>query len=122
MAEPPSTPAGTGASGRRAGWLRWRRVGWLVLGTLVLIVSTVAAVRQPPHPDALRPVPGWLDAGFWRWPVERNAFMRLPLPMTTTVRPQFLWLMRTMLTPTKISPMILHRIRRRNSIIITIAP
>ena len=49
-------------------------------------------------------------------------FMRLPLPMTTTVRPQFLWLMRTMLTPTKLSPTILPRIPRRNSIIITIAP
>jgi hypothetical protein len=47
--------------------------------------------------------------------------MRLPLPMTTTVRPQFLWLMRTMLTPTKIYPTIRHRILRRNSIIITIA-
>jgi len=42
--------------------------------------------------------------------------------MMIMVEPQFFWLMRIMLTPTKISPTILLLIRRRNSTIITIAP
>jgi hypothetical protein len=49
--------------------------------------------------------------------------MRLPQPMgtmLTMVSPQLSWLMRIMLTPTKISPTTLPRIRRRNFSIITI--
>ncbi|MBS0599656.1 MAG: hypothetical protein JSR94_00335, partial [Proteobacteria bacterium] len=52
---------------------------WLFLsGALLLVASTVAALLQPPHPDAWRVEPGWLSLDFWRWPIERNAFMRLP--------------------------------------------
>src|SRR5688572_21703005 len=58
---------------------RWDiRYYYLVLSALVLAASTVLAFRQMPSPDAFASW-RWDDAAWWRYPVERNAYKRLPV-------------------------------------------
>ncbi|QSA97709.1 YCF48-related protein [Methylococcus sp. EFPC2] len=57
------------------------RPGWLWFSLALLLTLSAGAVLQPPHPDPWRTTQGWhltsLDG--WRYPVEYNAFKRLPV-------------------------------------------
>ena len=79
-----SSPASAELPGEPRGGLSPSIAGALAL--LILALSTVCAVRQSPHPNAYRVTSGcekyaWPLAGAWgdwAYPVERNAFLRLP--------------------------------------------
>ncbi|PWV64614.1 YCF48-related protein [Plasticicumulans acidivorans] len=51
----------------------------LLGGALLLLVSTVLALRQPPRLDAWQPPASLLSVDGWSAPREYNAFMRQPL-------------------------------------------
>lgn len=53
-------------------------VRWMA-AALLLGISTFIAFRQEPRPDPLRPSSGLFSLDWWRYPVERNAFKRLPV-------------------------------------------
>lgn len=85
MATPPlkgiKKAQGEGQTGKgrvaRGRVLAWSRLPWLAAAVAVFAVATVTAILQPPHPDAYRTVrTGSLD--WWLYPIERNAFRRLP--------------------------------------------
>ena len=50
---------------------------WLGIAALVFAVGTGLALYQDPRPDPFQPVQT-LSPDWWRYPVERNAFKRLP--------------------------------------------
>ncbi|CAD6877555.1 hypothetical protein [Methylomonas albis] len=57
----------------------YRRPGfWLGLALTLALLSTVGAFRQASHPNAYRPLAAFPSWDFFRYPVERNAFRRLP--------------------------------------------
>ena len=75
---PPQQSATRARAGRRQGitWLS-RRAAWFSAALLVFVISTFIALTQAPRPDPYRPVVP-LSVDWWRYPVERNAFRRLP--------------------------------------------
>ncbi|TCO81753.1 photosystem II stability/assembly factor-like uncharacterized protein [Plasticicumulans lactativorans] len=85
--EPPA-PATSATGLRRLASTRfWRSRQGLcfALGVLLLVLASVLALRQPPHPDAWRVVQAVTSLDWWRYPLERNAFRRLPaIPATLT--------------------------------------
>jgi hypothetical protein len=68
------TEAKTLASGH---W-QSRSALWLGLALTLALLSTVGAFQQAPHRNAYRPAPKFLSWDYWGYPVERNAFRRLP--------------------------------------------
>ncbi len=54
-----------------------RRAAYLVIPAAVVVLSTIGAWVQAPRPDAYRD-PAPLSWQWWRYPVEWNAFKRLP--------------------------------------------
>jgi photosystem II stability/assembly factor-like uncharacterized protein len=51
---------------------------WLGLALMLALLSTVIAFQQAPHRNAFRPEPKLWSWDYWAYPVERNAFRRLP--------------------------------------------
>ncbi|MDT4290026.1 YCF48-related protein [Methylomonas sp. MO1] len=51
---------------------------WLGWALMLALLSTVIAFQQAPHRNAYRPEPKLLSWNYWAYPVERNAFRRLP--------------------------------------------
>ncbi|MGR8930231.1 MAG: YCF48-related protein [Gammaproteobacteria bacterium] len=49
-----------------------------ILALFVAIAMTLFAWLQAPHPDAFRTEPAWISWDYWAYPIERNAFRRLP--------------------------------------------
>lgn len=68
------TEATTSASGH---W-QSRPALWLGLALTLALLSTVGAFQQAPHRNAYRPATKFLSWDYWGYPVERNAFRRLP--------------------------------------------
>ena len=59
---------------------RWLLPVFNVLLALAATLSfTLFAFIQDPHPDAFRAEPTWTSLDFWKYPIERNAFRRLPV-------------------------------------------
>lgn len=71
------SPAGTarGQQRRLVAIRRW--VAWPLAAFAVLMISAAVAWRQSPRPDAYA-TPAPLSLDWWRYPVERNAWLRLP--------------------------------------------
>lgn len=65
------------APSRRFGGLDPRHL-WLAAAALIIGAATAIALTQEPRPDPWRPVQT-LSPDWWRYPVERNAFRRLPV-------------------------------------------
>ncbi|AMK77412.1 MULTISPECIES: YCF48-related protein [Methylomonas] len=70
--------AKTVATTSAAGHWQSRPALWLGLALMLALLSTVGAFRQAPHPNAYRSTPVLPSWDYWRYPVERNAFRRLP--------------------------------------------
>jgi hypothetical protein len=70
---------GTGKESRLTA--RWS--GWLAVaaGAILLLLGLGFAWKQPPHPDPWRITGAWdvRNPDWWRYPIERNAFKRLPV-------------------------------------------
>ncbi len=58
--------------------LRSPRVLWFVLALLLFGIFTFIAHRQAPRPDPFQPVQT-LSWDWWKYPIERNTFKRLPV-------------------------------------------
>ena len=54
------------------------RYVWLAIAALIFTLGTWLALTQDPRPNPLSPVQT-LSPDWWRFPVERNAFKRLPV-------------------------------------------
>ncbi|HEY5674642.1 MAG TPA: YCF48-related protein [Malonomonas sp.] len=54
------------------------RLWSFLAAVLLLLISTVIAFNQNPHPNPLTPLK-LTSSDYWRYPLERNAFKRLPL-------------------------------------------
>ncbi|WKJ88992.1 YCF48-related protein [Methylomonas montana] len=50
-----------------------------LLALAATLSFTLFAFIQDPHPDAFRAEPTWTSLDFWKYPIERNAFRRLPV-------------------------------------------
>ncbi|MBD9356871.1 YCF48-related protein [Methylomonas albis] len=50
-----------------------------ILALVATLSLTIFAFIQEPHPDAFRVEPNWASWDFWQYPIERNAFRRLPV-------------------------------------------
>lgn len=51
---------------------------WLGWALMLALLSTVIAFQQAPHRNAYRPEPKLSSWNYWGYPIERNAFRRLP--------------------------------------------
>ncbi len=58
--------------------MRSPRVLWFGLALLLFGLFTFIAHRQSPRPDPFQPVQA-LSWDWWQYPLERNAFKRLPV-------------------------------------------
>ncbi len=68
----PSADSSSSAQPQRRPWVL------LVFAAVLFVGSTIVAYRQEPRPNPLQPV-STLSFDWWRYPIERNAFKRLPV-------------------------------------------
>jgi photosystem II stability/assembly factor-like uncharacterized protein len=66
-------PSGQGAAGTRRSLLT------LAFATGVIVLASFGAYYQEPRPDPFSPVGPMASIDFWRYPLEVNAFRRLPV-------------------------------------------
>jgi len=68
---------GSGASADFFKFIKDSRV-LLISSVLIFIISTIVAFRQEPRPDAYTQ-PEFPSSDWWKYPIEKNAFARLPV-------------------------------------------
>jgi len=73
-----SKPTPRSARTNNSAFMRSPRVFWFALALLLFGLFTFIAHRQPPRPDPFQPVQA-LSWDWWQYPLERNAFKRLPV-------------------------------------------
>jgi len=69
-------------SSTEKGWLNWLGLQgfWPIIAitTLLLLLSAWVAWQQQPDPNPYSAAPDWSSGNFWKYPIEHNAFQRLP--------------------------------------------
>ena len=76
MTAPQSDPSGSSTVSSkppRRGWL------WWLSAAIALFAGGVAGLLQPPRPDPFQVITPWTSLDWWQYPIERNAFKRLPV-------------------------------------------
>lgn len=75
------TSGSTTQPGQPAGDVRWLAVrrNRLVGISIILLILTLIAFRQSPRPDAYARPTALLALDWWRYPLEHDAYMRLPV-------------------------------------------
>ncbi len=65
----------------RTGQRRFKRVLVTIATSAVITLALIGALFQSPHPDPFRVTQSWdvFNLDWWRYPVEQNAFKRLPV-------------------------------------------